>query len=336
MFGFIADILTSLFSIALPIFFSYKALRTSDPGVLSPWLMYWTTLSIFLLVENQFYFILYWVPFYSWLRLGLHLYLVAPGQQGCVWIYQTYIHPFLEEHERQIDRMISDGHEKARSAGLDAVKRVIEYIRVQFLGQEPKRPTPPVSRNVSYTTQLFNRFALPSARAGPSGSGTSELLGLLGSALQQAYGDSTSQGGQARDLTASGNLIPTHLAGAEREDYVREQRERLSTLLRAFDAEADGMPGAWASGSRTASGAPRTPTGRKPYLSPGDDAMHRSRSESEFEEIGYEAMPDPDHFRARPEGAPHDRPAKGTPGWSNWIWGNYGEKDSVPAHDKPE
>ena len=230
--------------------------------------------------------------------------------------------------------MISDGHEKARSAGLDAVKRVIEYIRVQFLGQEPKRPTPPVSRNVSYTTQLFNRFALPSARAGPSGSGTSELLGLLGSALQQAYGDSASQGGQARDLTASGNLIPTHLAGAEREDYVREQRERLSTLLRAFDAEADGMPGAWASGSRTASGAPRTPTGRKPYLSPGDDAMHRSRSESE--EIGYEAMPDPDHFRARPEGAPHDRPAKGTPGWSNWIWGNYGEKDSVPAHDKPE
>ncbi|KAI7151055.1 hypothetical protein KC319_g13749, partial [Hortaea werneckii] len=115
MFGFIADILTSVTSILFPIFASYKALRTSDPANLAPWLMYWPTLSLFLLVESQLYFILYWVPFYSWIRLGIHLYLVAPGQQGSVYIYREYIHPFLEEHERQIDRMISDGHEKAKA-----------------------------------------------------------------------------------------------------------------------------------------------------------------------------------------------------------------------------
>ncbi|KAI7300995.1 hypothetical protein KC315_g16899, partial [Hortaea werneckii] len=121
MFGFIADILTSVTSILFPIFASYKALRTSDPANLAPWLMYWPTLSLFLLVESQLYFILYWVPFYSWIRLGIHLYLVAPGQQGSVYIYREYIHPFLEEHERQIDRMISDGHEKAKAAGMDVV-----------------------------------------------------------------------------------------------------------------------------------------------------------------------------------------------------------------------
>ncbi|KAK0334468.1 hypothetical protein LTR94_016600, partial [Friedmanniomyces endolithicus] len=78
MFGFIADILTSVTSILFPIFASYKALRTSDPANLAPWLMYWTTLSLFLLVESQLYFILYWVPFYPWIRLGIHLYLVLP------------------------------------------------------------------------------------------------------------------------------------------------------------------------------------------------------------------------------------------------------------------
>ncbi|USW55612.1 hypothetical protein Slin15195_G089310 [Septoria linicola] len=339
MFGFIADILTSLFSIALPIFFSYKALRTSDPGVLSPWLMYWTTLSIFLLVENQFYFILYWVPFYSWLRLGVHLCLVAPGQQGCVLIYRNYIHPFLEEHERQIDRMISDGHEKARSAGLDAIKAVIEYVRTQLLGGEPRRPTPPVSRNVSYTTQLFNRFAMPAARDGFAGAGTSDIFGLIGKALQQTtYGDSTSQDAQARDLSASGTLIPQHLAGHERDDYVRTQRDRLATLLRAFDAEAETPPGAWQSSSQPRSSTPRMPSGRKSYLAPQDDHMHRSRSESEFEDLGYETMPDPEQFRPRTDGAgdrtPLGPPPKGSAGWSNWIWGNYGEKDSLAEHRK--
>lgn len=332
---------SSIFSIALPIFFSYKALRTSDPGVLSPWLMYWTTLSIFLLVENQFYFILYWVPFYSWFRLGVHLYLVAPGQQGCVFLYQTYIHPFLEEHERQIDHMISDGHEKARAAGLDVVKKVIEYVRTQLLGGEPRRPTPPASRNVSYTTALFNRFAIPAARDGLSGAGTSDIFGLIGKALQQnTYSDSTSQDAQARDLSASGTLIPQHLTGHEREDYVRAQREKLNTLLRAFDAEADSAPGAWQSSSQPRSGTPRNPSSRKSYLAPQDPDMHRSRSESEFEDLGYETMPDPEHFRPRTDGAgdrtPLGPPAKGSAGWSNWIWGNYGEKDSLADHRKDE
>ncbi|KAI7675532.1 hypothetical protein KC318_g882, partial [Hortaea werneckii] len=215
MFGFIADILTSVTSILFPIFASYKALRTSDPANLAPWLMYWPTLSLFLLVESQLYFILYWVPFYSWIRLGIHLYLVAPGQQGSVYIYREYIHPFLEEHERQIDRMISDGHEKAKAAGMDVVKKGIEYVRVQILGQPPKRPSPPQSRSVSYSTYLMSKFAMPSAREGLAAAGTSDLFSLLGKALNQStYPDARhSQEDQARDLATSGTLIPPHLSG---------------------------------------------------------------------------------------------------------------------------
>ena len=237
--------------------------------------------------------------------------------------------------------MISDGHEKARAAGLDVVKKVIEYVRTQLLGGEPRRPTPPASRNVSYTTALFNRFAIPAARDGLAGAGTSDIFGLIGKALQQnTYSDSTSQDAQARDLSASGTLIPQHLTGHEREDYVRAQREKLNTLLRAFDAEADSAPGAWQSSSQPRSGTPRNPSSRKSYLAPQDPDMHRSRSESEFEDLGYETMPDPEHFRPRTDGAgdrtPLGPPAKGSAGWSNWIWGNYGEKDSLADHRKDE
>ncbi|KAK4620155.1 Receptor expression-enhancing protein 4 [Fulvia fulva] len=333
MFGFIADILTLVTSILLPVFFSYKALRTSDPAVLTPWLMYWTTLSLFLAVESQLYFILSWVPFYSWIRFGVHLYLVLPGQQGSVFIYKQHIHPFLEDHERQIDRMISDAHAKGKAAGLDAVKRAIEYVRVNVLGQEPRRPTPPPSRNVSYTTHLFNRFAMPTARESLATAGTSHIFNMLGKVLQQStYPDATSRDAAARDLASSGTLIPSDLRGEDRNDFVNAQRERLRTLLQAFDAEAYDADDAATSGSQSRSGAPQAPSSRKSYLSPDAPYMHASRSESEFEDLGYETMPDPDQFRPRQDRdrtPPGRTPGEQKPGWSNWIWGNYGEKDSV-------
>lgn len=296
--------------------------------------MYWTTFSLFLMVESQLYFILCWVPFYSWIRLGIHLYLVLPGQQGSVFIYKEHIHPFLEEHERQIDHMISDAHSKAKAAGMDAVKRAIEYVRVNVLGQEPRRPTPPPSRNVSYTTHLFNRFAMPSAREGLAAAGTSDIFSLIGKALQQTtYPDATTTGEQARDLASSGALIPPDLAGEERTDFVNTQRERLRTLLQAFDAEAFTANDAATSGAQPRSSTPRQPSGRKSYLAPQEPPyMHQSRSESEFEDLGYEPMPDPDNYRPvhdRDQTPPAAPPVNEKVGWSNWIWGNYGERDSA-------
>ncbi|CZT16148.1 uncharacterized protein RCC_01989 [Ramularia collo-cygni] len=336
MFGFIADILTSVISILLPVFFSYKALRTSDPAVLTPWLMYWTTFSLFLLVENQFYFILYWIPFYSWFRLFIHIYLVMPGSQGSVFLYQQYLRPFLEEHERQLDGMISQVHSKGQAAGMDIFKKAYEYIRVQFLGGTPRRPTPPQSRNVSYTTQLFNRFAMPAARDGFTAAGTSDIFSMIGNALQQnTHPDATSRESQARDLAASGTLIPDNLAGADRADFVNTQRERLRTLLQAFDSEAYHGVDAATSSAQPHSTPPRQPISRKP-LSASQDYLSRSRSESEFEDLGYEPMPDPEHFR------PQDDQPTGTPtpkegaGWSNWIWGNYGERDSAATAARKE
>lgn len=316
-------------SILFPIFASYKALRTSDPAVLTPWLMYWTTLSLFLLVESQLHFILSWIPFYAWLRLGVHLYLVLPGKQGSVFIYREYIHPFLEEHERQIDRLISDGHAKAKAAGMDALKRGIEYVRTQILGLPPKQESPKPSRNVSYSTYLMDRFAMPSARQGLASAGTSDIFGLLGKAIQQTtYPDSTSRSAQADDLSQSGTLIPPSLSGPERTDFIATQRNRLLTLLQAFDIEADT---AVASSAQPRTAAPRQPSSRKSYLAPSDSTyMSQSRSESDFDDLGYEPMPDPEQFRAMPV------ERKETTGWSHWIWGNYGEKDSVVDPRKDE
>ena len=245
-----------------------------------------------------------------------------------MFIYKEYIEPFLEEHERQIDRMISEGHARAKEAGLDIVKTGWEYMRVQMLGQAPKEPSPQPSRNVSYSTYLMDRFAMPSARQGLAAAGTTDIFSLIGKAMQQTtYPDSTSRTAQAEDLAQSGTLVPPSLSAEERRDFISTQRERLQTLLQAFDTEASSSETyAATSSSQPRSSMPRQPSSRKPYLAPSESTyMHKSRSESEFEDLAYETMPDPEHFRAQPHAEQQPSAAvKGGAGWSNWIWGNYG------------
>lgn len=51
---------SSVITILFPVFASYKALRSSDPSQLAPWLMYWVVLSVVLLAESWTVFIIGW------------------------------------------------------------------------------------------------------------------------------------------------------------------------------------------------------------------------------------------------------------------------------------
>ncbi|KAF4553672.1 TB2/DP1-like protein [Elsinoe fawcettii] len=305
MFGIIADSLTTVTSVLFPIFASYKAIRTSDPAQLTPWLMYWTTLSLFLATESFFHPILSWTPFYSWIRLGVHLYLVLPGQQGSVFLYRQYLHPWLETHERQIDHAITEGHEKAKAAGLNYVKQAIELVRTKVLGLPERQPTPPPSRSVSYSQALLSRFAMPAARPGFPAAGANDLFAMLGNVVQQAASGATqSRDAQAANLSASGNLIPPEITGEERRTYISTQRNHLMTLLQAFDSAA----------YETEQGHPPS----SPPRSASTDYLKKSKSEAEFEDLAGEHIP---------EGS--KRTSQEQAGWSKWIWGNYGDKDSA-------
>ena len=249
------------------------------------------------------------------MRLGLHLYLVMPGQQGSIYLYQSYIHPYLEQHERDIDRFISNSHERAKQAGLQYLKQAIEYVRVNVLNLPPKQPPPPPPSNATYTQSLLSRFNMPAARAGLATAGTSDIFSLLGNAMQQAtYPSSRSRDSQVEDLSASGTLIPNHMTGEERSKYISTQRDMLQTLLQAFDREA--------SGSQSASR-------QQDDSSAGDTqgVLKKNRSELEFEDLAYEDVP---KIEKRPEQGQRDA------SWSKWIWGNYGEKDSALVNKKEQ
>ncbi|KAF2191202.1 hypothetical protein K469DRAFT_720191 [Zopfia rhizophila CBS 207.26] len=297
MFSFIADGLTVALTILFPIFASYKALHTSDPALLAPWLMYFVTISLLHILENTFDFILSWVPFYAWFRLFIHLYLILPGSQGATFLYQEYIDPFLYHHEREIDDFITDTHERARSAGLAYFQQGVEWVKVNVLGFAPRQPSPPPSRGASYAQTFMSRFNMPSAR------GDKDLYGLVTQALSGASAlYSGNRDAQAEELSRSSTLIPDNIRNNDdRLSYLATQRERLATLIQAFDREQETLTTQREGGSR--------------YYEGG---LSKSRSETEFDrierdEIGQERPPYP----VTPP-AVDRRTSQG--GWMPWNW----------------
>jgi receptor expression-enhancing protein 1/2/3/4 len=260
--------------------------------------MYWVVLSLALLFESTFGFVLTWVPLYSWIRLLAHIYLVLPGKQGATQLYQTYIHPFLAEHESDIDVFISNAHTSAKALGLQYMKQFVEWVKVNVMGMQPRPPTPPPSQQGTYAQQLLSRFNLPTAREGlaaPAG----DFYGLIASALQYTSASGGSREMQAEDLSASGTLIPAGLeSNEERMSYVSTQRERLRVLLSAFDREAVNLAGA----APTNLGAPSM--SRAKSTDTGSD-LTKSRSEADFDKIEKEEAP------ASPSAQS---------GWMPWNW----------------
>ncbi|KAF2843174.1 hypothetical protein M501DRAFT_914715, partial [Patellaria atrata CBS 101060] len=314
MFGFIADLITSVISILFPVFASYKALEHGDPAELTPWLMYWVIFSLAHLFEYNLGFIIDWLPFYSWLRLFVYMYLVMPGSQGAPYLYQAYVHPFLEHHEKEIDEFIGDAHEKAKAAGLSYMHKAIEWVKVNALGLPPSRPSPPLNRQTTYAQSLMSRFSIPSARAGSVGA-ASDIYSLLSQVVASAAaGPASTREPQVGGLNRSNTLIPDNIRdNDERLNYVSNTRERLRTLLQAYDREAYNLASddgyyertRESRGSRDVSGDMRS------------SGLAKSRSELEFDTI------DPSEVGERRPTPPLTVPIPnkdGQAGWMPWNW----------------
>ncbi|KAL9639589.1 MAG: hypothetical protein Q9204_001036 [Flavoplaca sp. TL-2023a] len=297
MFDILPNLLSSVITILFPIFASYKALRTSDPAQLTPWLMYWVVISCFSLVEYWTFFIVSWVPFYAYFRLFLLAYLVLPQTQGARLIYQSYIHPFLAHHESDIDTLITNAHDRAKTVGLQYLKRAIDFVKQNVLGMQTQR-TPPPSQGETYAQSLLSRFNLPSARQGlaaPAG----DFYSLLSAAIGQGC-TGANRAAEVDELSRSGTLIPKNITdNAEKMTFVATQRERLRVLLTALDKEASDL-----SNDEMIQKDVERRLGEMPT-----ENLKRSRSEAEFDTID-----DQEEIGSGEQG----KTARGS--WMSWNW----------------
>ncbi|KAG0156949.1 hypothetical protein PDIDSM_4132 [Penicillium digitatum] len=291
MFGIFADLLSSVITILFPVFASYKALRSSDPSQLAPWLMYWVVLSITLLAESWTVFIIG-----CWIRLGFMSYLVLPQTQGARLLYQEYVDPFLTHHEREIEEMIGRTHERAKALGLQYFYQAIDLIREKILGLPPQRPTtPPQPGAASYAQSLLSRFNIPAAGAAGSSANTTDWYSVLSAAVGSV---TSGKSREARDeeLSASGNLLQRQLqsmSGAEKAHFISSQRELLDHLRSTLAQEERSIPRGGLEADDLTYGVP----------------LRKNRSENSFEVV------DDEDLGRRPE-------RKSSSGWTTGWFNN--------------
>lgn len=271
------------------------------------------------------------------MRAGFLLYLIAPQTQGAKVLYQTRVHPFLQEHETSIEDFIASAHEQAKTAGLNYLKQVIELLKQNLLGQAPSEqvaPAPSSTTPRSYTQSLIARFNLPDARPafptpsmggaiGGAQSTAADFYSLLASAVSAASGTGTKNTPVDHDIAAhqlskSGVLVPPSLTGRDRISFITDQRNRLSILLSALDKEAisttsDGIS---ASSHISAHSLSECLDGVGPEIERPMSAMSglsKSRSEVDFEKIESDVGS---------EDRPLPKPKTGS--WMPWSWGGRG------------
>lgn len=232
-------------------------------------------------------------------------------------IYQDHVHPFLEHYEQDIDAFITNAHDRAKAAGLQYLKRAIEFVKENVFGIQPKaQSSPPPSSHGTYAQNLLSRFNLPSARQGfaaPAG----DFYGLLSSALAQATNSGASREVQAEEMSASGTLIPSSMTSpAEKMTYISAQRERLRVLLTALDKEASNL----STEEQITSDVERR---MRDSAAPaeGEDGLKKSKSEAEFDTIDRDEA-----------STGNDKQSQKTSsgGWIPWSWG---AKSAAPAQE---
>lgn len=214
----------------------------------------------------------------------------------------------MYHHEKEIDDFITQSHDRAKSAGMAYIEMGIEWVRVNLLGFAPRKPEAPPPAGQTYAQSLMSRFQMPAAR------GSNDLYGLVNQALSGASALYTAGTAETRDAQASdlsrgaAKLVPDSIRNNEdRLNYVASQRQRLESLLQAFDREQENIRTQQKGGS----------THYESSRSSG--SLSRNRSEAEFDRIERDEL---SSGSDRPP-YPITPPALGrrtSSGWMPWNW----------------
>ncbi|KAF9436201.1 ER membrane protein DP1/Yop1 [Entomortierella beljakovae] len=102
-FNFAGKLLSNLLGWVYPAYRSFKALETPEKDDDRQWLTYWTVYGFVSILESFTDILLYWFPFYFFLKTVFLLWLMLPTFNGAATVYARALRPFLVKHKSEID-----------------------------------------------------------------------------------------------------------------------------------------------------------------------------------------------------------------------------------------
>ncbi|KAF9292163.1 receptor accessory protein 4 [Linnemannia elongata] len=138
----VARVVCSVAGWLYPAYASYKAINTRDNNRLTAWLMYWSVMGMFSVVEVVLDTFVFWFPFYYEIKMLFVLWMILPQTQGSIYIYQAIVEPYLMKHEKEIDLTLKDMKNKAMVMGMQYIKQAIQALQNLALDMYKKSQTP--------------------------------------------------------------------------------------------------------------------------------------------------------------------------------------------------
>jgi receptor expression-enhancing protein 1/2/3/4 len=102
------------------------------PEALRGWCIYWLVMGLYTVgvqISDRFVF---WVPMYCEAKVGFVLYLWHPKTQGALYIYESFVAPFLARHEPDIDRHIDETQTSVGDVVVKHSQATGNFVREKF------------------------------------------------------------------------------------------------------------------------------------------------------------------------------------------------------------
>ncbi|KAI3447971.1 hypothetical protein Pfo_004636 [Paulownia fortunei] len=115
MGSFLTRLLLMVFGYVYPAYECYKTVERHDLEMdqLKFWCQYWILVALLTTCERVGDNILSWLPLYSEVKVALVFYLWHPKTRGTVYIYSSFLRPYLVKHEKEIDLYLLNVRNKA-------------------------------------------------------------------------------------------------------------------------------------------------------------------------------------------------------------------------------
>lgn len=110
-------------TVLYPALHSVRAIESPDEDDDKRWLSYWMIFGLLNVLETFFGFIFWIIPYWTWLRLGLFVWLLLPNFDGALTIYKSVFKPVLGANKDLIQEWISKVQNVASDAANEAKKQ---------------------------------------------------------------------------------------------------------------------------------------------------------------------------------------------------------------------
>eukprot|EP00976_Prorocentrum_cordatum_P081004 1184212-Prorocentrum_minimum.AAC.2 len=149
-------VLVFLLGYAYPGYKCFKDIEKNKKDEWKDWLVYWVILAVFTMVERLADAFVFWFPLYSEAKVAFVVWLWQPRTQGAKLLYESFLKPFLLDHEQEVDRAIDESRTRATDLFVSYWQRAFVFAQQCFYHALQSWPTNHSHAQVRQGASHFN------------------------------------------------------------------------------------------------------------------------------------------------------------------------------------